>query len=490
MGGRKILKKKSLGINALLNSLQNLLNLIFPLITFPYISRVLSVNSVGKYNFSSSIISYFLLLAAPGISTFAVREGSKFRENRSEFSYFAGKIFSINLISMFVSYVLLFIIISCVPTLHEYRLAILIFSIQIFFTTIGTEWIYIIYEEYSYITLRNIFFKIISIILLFIFVKHSNDYLNYVIITVFASTGSYILNFFHAKKYWDLQVDFKFDIKQYLVPMLTIFMSTIAIQIYVNLDTTMIAFLVGDYSVGIYSVATKIYTMVGFVMIAMLTATIPRLAMLAGQKRFEEYSNLLKELVNSLAVIVLPGIVGLFMVSKDIIILIAGEKYISASFSLKILCFALIGSILSTFFNHCVLIPMKREKGTLISSSTSAILNICLNFILIPILAEKGAAITTAISEFVMAGMNYYFCRDKVGYIFKDRELLKNIVTTVMGCVAIIIVSAVCHFTINGVFLRLLLTVIFSVISYVIILLLLKNIIITTYVKKIVSKII
>lgn len=490
MEGRIILKKKSLGINALLNSLQSLLNLIFPLITFPYISRVLSVNSVGKYNFSSSIISYFLLLAALGISTFAVREGSKFRENRSEFSYFAGKIFSINLISMFVSYMLLFIIIFCVPTLHEYRLAILIFSIQIFFTTIGTDWIYIIYEEYSYITLRNIFFKIISIILLFIFVKHSNDYLNYVIVTVFASTGSYILNFFHAKKYWDLQVDFKFDIKQYLVPILTIFMSTIAIQIYVSSDTTMIGFLVGDYSVGIYSVATKIYTMVGSVMIAMLTVTIPRLAMLVGQKRFEEYSNLLKELVNSLAVIVLPGIVGLFMVSKDIIILIAGEKYIRASFSLKILCFALIGSILSTIFNQCVLIPMKREKRTLTSSSTSAILNICLNFILIPILAEKGAAITTAISEFVMAGMNYYFCRDKVGYIFKDRELLKNIATTIMGCVATIIVSTVCHFTINGIFLRLLLTVIFSVISYVIILLLLKNIIITTYVKKIVSKII
>ena len=124
------LKKKSLGVNALLNSIQSILNLIFPLITFPYISRVLSVDGVGKYNFSNSFVSYFILLAGLGISTFAVREGAKYRDDREKISEFASRVFTINIASTFVSYVILFVTLLIVPSLEKYKMAILIFSIQ------------------------------------------------------------------------------------------------------------------------------------------------------------------------------------------------------------------------------------------------------------------------------------------------------------------------------------------------------------------------
>lgn len=97
-----------MGLNAILNSLQSLLNLVFPLVTFPYISRTLSVDGVGKYNFANSIISYFILLAGLGISVFAVREGAKLRDNRKEFSLFASRIFTINIVSTAISYLALF----------------------------------------------------------------------------------------------------------------------------------------------------------------------------------------------------------------------------------------------------------------------------------------------------------------------------------------------------------------------------------------------
>lgn len=194
-------QNKSLGLNAALNSLQSLLNLIFPLITFPYISRTLSVDGVGKYNFANSIISYFILLAGLGISVYAVREGAKLRDNREEFSQFASRIFTINIISTIISYIALFLVLILSTSLQKYNIAILIFSIQIFFTTLGVDWIYTIFEEYGYITARNIIFKIISAILLFIFVKHRDDYLNYIVISVIASTGSYLLNFFMLRNF-------------------------------------------------------------------------------------------------------------------------------------------------------------------------------------------------------------------------------------------------------------------------------------------------
>ena len=470
-----ILKRKSLGLNALLNSLQSLLNLIFPLITFPYISRTLAVDGVGKYNFANSIVSYFILLAGLGISNYAVREGSKLRNDRKAISGFASRVFTINMISTIISYILLIMTVILTPNLHKYTIAIFIFSIQIFFTTVGTDWVYTIFEEYGYITVRNIIFKIFSIILLFVFVRHSDDYLNYVAITVFASTGSYILNFFHAKNYCDIKFDFNFNWREYLIPILIIFGSRVAIQIYLSSDVTMLGFLQNEYVVGIYSTATKIYGIAAAILTAATAVTIPRLAMLMGQNRMEEYNKLLKQVLNVMLLIILPGIAGLFMVSKDVILILAGEKYLRASYALRISCFAMLGSAMSGIFNQCALIPAKREKKTLISSVISALLNIGLNFILIPIIAEKGAALTTVLAEFTMMFMNFYFSRDITGFVFKDRETWKNVITVLLGCVGIIAVCALSSALFQQMFIRLVVSVISSVIVYLAILLVTKN---------------
>ncbi|SEM31253.1 Membrane protein involved in the export of O-antigen and teichoic acid [Ligilactobacillus sp. WC1T17] len=468
-------KQKSLGLNALLNSLQSLLNLIFPLITFPYISRTLSVDGVGKYNFANSIVSYFLLIAALGISTFAVREGSKYRDDRKQISRFASQVFTINLVATAAAYLLLFITMIAVPILHNYTAAILIFSVQIFFTTLGTDWVYTIFEEYGYITVRNLIFKVISIILLFIFVRQKDDYLNYVIITVIASTGSYILNFLHARKFCDIKLTLDIPWKAYLLPIFTIFGSTVAIKIYVGADTTMLGFMKSDYEVGIYSTSTKIYSIAGQMLMAMLAVTIPRLAMLMGQKRMEEYNKLLKQLINTVLFIVLPGIIGLFAVSHDVIILIAGVKYLRAVVALRISCFAILGSAMSTIFNQCALMPAKREKKTLISSTTSACLNIGLNLILIPLMAERGAALTTLLAEFTMMSMNYYFSRDITGFVFKDKKTWENIATVLIGCAGVAVVCLLCSIAFKQMFVRLAISVIGSAAVYAGILLGLKN---------------
>lgn len=466
---------KSLGLNAALNSLQSLLNLIFPLITFPYVSRTLSVDGVGKYNFANSIISYFILLAGFGISVYAVREGAKLRDNREEFSQFASRIFTINIISTIISYIALFLVLILSTSLQKYNIAILIFSIQIFFTTLGVDWIYTIFEEYGYITARNIIFKIISAILLFIFVKHRDDYLNYIVISVIASTGSYLLNFFHAKKFCDIKLVFKFDWKSYLTPIFIIFASTVAIKIYLASDVTMLGFLRNEYTVGIYSTATKIYSIVGAMLSAMTAVAIPRLAMLMGQKRMDEYQGLLDQLINTLLMIILPGIIGLFMLSKDVILIIAGEKYLRATTALQITCFAMLGSAMSTVFNQCALMPAKREKKTLISSTTSAVLNIGLNFILIPMFAEVGAAFTTVLAEFMMMTMNFFFSRDITGFVFKDKQTWKNIFSSLIGCFGIASICRLSSTIFNSIFIRVLASVTGSVFIYIAILLLLRN---------------
>lgn len=469
------MKKKSLVVNAFLNGLRSVLNILFPLITFPYVSRVLSVNGIGIYNFSSTYVGYFILIAGLGISTYAVREGAKYRDNIEKISNFASQIFSINMYSTVIAYLLLFLSLILFKSLNNYVSCILIFSLQILFTTLGTEWIYIIYEDYTYITIRSIAFKIISIILLFILVKKPNDYLIYASISVFAGVGSNILNFIHARQICSVNFVMNINWKYHLKPIFVIFATSVAVTIYLSADTTMLGLMKSDYDVGIYSTSVKVYTIIATLLGAISTVTIPRLAMLYGKKRLKEYRQILFELINTLNTLVLPGTVGLIMLSKEIILIIAGEKYLPSVNSLRIISLAIIFSNFSMIFNQCVLIPAKRENKSLINTIITALVNIILNLFLIPLMSYDGTSLSTTIAEFMVMVMNAWSGKDIIKSVIFSKKIFNNIFTSLIGCIGIVCICLFCEMSYSSLILRTIMSVVLSVIIYVAILYLLRN---------------
>ncbi|MCT3402414.1 flippase [Lactobacillus helveticus] len=479
------MKKKSLGINAFLNSLRSILNILFPIITFPYVSRVLQVKGIGIYNFSNSIVSYFSLIAALGISTYAVREGAKIRDNIHEISQFASEIFTINIFSTLISYILLFLCLFAFSKLHNYAACILIFSLQIFFTTIGTEWIYQIYEDYGYITLRSIIFQILSLVLLFIFVRGPQDYLKYAVITIFSAVGANIFNFIHARQFCRIRVVWHFNWRVHLTPILIIFGANISNMIYVNSDITLLGLMKSNYIVGLYSVSSKIYQMVKTLIAALLMVTIPRLAMLFGKNRLKEYKSILFSLTNTLVLIALPASVGLVMLSKEIVLLISGKEYLRATNSLAILSLAYIFSILAWILTDCVLIPSKREKYVLRSMGSSAILNVLLNIILIPPMNEDAAALSTVLAEMCMFIVNYHYAKDLVSDIFTSRKFFKNLMDSFVGCIGIVIVCLLCRWGWDSTIMMTISSIVLSIAMYGAILVLMKNAIIFSWLKKV-----
>lgn len=484
------MKTKSIGINALLSSIQRLLNVIFPLITFPYISRTLSVEGVGRYNFSSSIVGYFILIAGLGINTFAVREGARFRDDKNKMGFFASKVFTINLASTVIAYILLFSCLIFVDKLSQYKFCILIFSIQIIFTTLGTEWIYIIFEEYAYITIRNIIFKILSIVLLFVFVRSSGDYLNYAIITVMANTGSYILNFINCRKYCDIKITIDFNWWELLKPIMIIFASNVAIQIYVNADTTMLGLMKNDYAVGIYGVSVKVYTIIANLLGGILVVTVPRLSMFMGQLKIDEYRKLLGKLIKTIYTLVVPCMIGLFFLAKEVVMVVGGDKYSNSSISLQILCFALIFKIFSTIFNDCVLIPAKREMSSMRNFVFAAILNITLNLWLIPWYGVQGAAFTTLLAEGFTMLANYFCGRDIIKKSVNIKQSYTIIASVLIGVIAISIICITCKTYFDNLFIKVIVTVMMSVIAYFIILFKFKNPIILGFINTIKMKLV
>lgn len=483
------MRKKSLGVNALLNGFRSALNLIFPLITFPYVSRVLSVDGMGIYNFSNTYVNYFVLIAGLGVATYAVREGAKYRDNKELISKFASQIFTINMISTLVAYFLLIGSLLIFSNLRNYVTCILVFGLQLFFTTIGTEWLYTIYEEYQYITVRSIIFKIISIILLFILVHSPNDYLWYAAITVFASVGSNILNYIHAKSFCHIRLVRDTNWKYHLKPILIIFASSVAITLYVSSDTTILGLLKNDYAVGIYGVAVKIYTIVSGLISGLLVVTIPRLAMLIGKRKVREYNHVLQEVINSLSILGLPAAVGLVMLSKEVILIIAGKKYLDGVLSLQIITWALIFSNYSTIFNQCVLIPVKRESKALRNTVITGLVNVGLNFIFIPLWSYDGTALSTVIAEFMVMFLNGWSARDYVGPILKSRRTFKSIIDSIVGCLGIVLICVLLKIGVSSLILRTILSVVLSVGMYGAILVFLKNEIAMEYLDKIVARI-
>ena len=469
------MKKRSLGINAFLNSLRSVLNLLFPLITFPYVSRILSVNGMGIYNFSNTYVNYFILIAGLGIATYAVREGAKYRDNKGLISKFASQVFTINIYSTIIAYILLLGSLVIFKNLHNYVSCILIFGLQIIFTTVGTEWIYTIYEDYSYITIRSILFKILSIVLLFILVRKPEDYLWYAAITVFASVGSNILNYIHARSFCNIKLVKDTNWRYHLKPILIIFASSVAVTLYVSSDTTILGLLKNDYAVGIYSVSVRIYQMAQGLLTALLTVTIPRLAMLLGQRRLKEYNQVLSNVIGMLSILVLPASVGLIMLSKNVVLIIAGRKYLSSVDSLKIITWAIIFSIFSWIFSDCVLIPAKREAKVLKNTIVTGITNIVLNFIFIPFMSYNGTSLSTVIAEFMVMIMNGWACWDIIKPVILKRNTLKNLLDSIIGCVGIVVVCLLCDFGFESMILKTIFSVVLSVIMYGAILVLLGN---------------
>lgn len=469
------MRHKSLGLNAALNSIRSILNILFPIITFPYVSRVLQVKGIGIYNFSNSVISYFLLIAALGINTYAIREGAKIRDNKEKITHFASEVFTINIASTALAYLLLFFCLIVFTKLRNYVACISIFSLQIFFTTIGTEWIYQIYEDYGYITVRSIIFQIISIILLFVFVRNSNDYLKYTAITVFSTVGSNILNFICARQYCHIRLTWHFDWKKHLIPIMIFFGANVASMIYINSDVTILGFMKNDYVVGIYSVSTKVYQIIKTLITAILVVTIPRLAMLFGNHRMKDYYNILSNLTNSLVLLILPASTGLFMLAKEVVVIISGAKFLRATTSLQILCFAYVTSILAWVLNDCVLVPAKREKYILKNMSVSAVLNIVLNLALIPLWNESAAAFSTVISELYMLISNYYYSKDIAKKVFISKELLGTFIRSIIGCAGIVIVCLLSDWAWQSIILKTLFSVILSIIMYGAILVVLRD---------------
>ena len=428
---------KSLKFNAVLSGLKTFLAAVVPLIIFPYMTRVIGVTNYGKINFVNSIVIYFSMIAALGINTYAVREGAAYRDDRGKSTEFVNQIFTINLITTAISYVMLVVTALVWKKMQPYTLILAIQSLGIISTTIAVDWIYTIYEDYLYITKRYILIQLISILLIFITIKQTEDYYIYCIITVGSNLLANVFNLIHSRKYVGLHPTKQPKIKTHIKSILILFFNEVSIQIYVNSDTTLLGILCNDYIVGIYSVASKIYSIIKRLISSVLVVTTPRFANYYGTGNMVAYKKLQIKVFKALCLITLPAMIGLFFLSKNVIGILSGTDYIEADRPLKILCVSLLFSVFATYAGNILLIE-KQEKKVLMSTTIAAITNISLNLLVIPIWGASAAAMTTAISEFIVMILNFRYAKNIKNILNGQEKFICEIIcisiATVIAC--------------------------------------------------------
>lgn len=466
-------EENSLSKNAVLNGIKQACSILFPFISFVYCSRTLGTEGIGVYSFGQSIVAYFLLIAALGIPNYAIREGARVKDDKEKLVQFINKIFSINCIMTVVSYVLLFASILFVDKLDYYKMVILIQSIQIILTTLGADWINSIYEDYAYLAIRYIAIQVLAIICLLIFVRKPTDVLIYTLITMLSNAGGNILNWFYLRRKYDIKISFTLDMgwNDHFKSIAVLFFNSVALIIYMNSDITMLGFLKDDNCVGIYTISSKIYSMMKTLINAIIMVTIPRFSYYIENSKKEKYKDSLSKVFNVLLLILFPLSIGMFLEAEKIICLVAGEAYLSGTNVVRILSFAMLFAVYACFYSYSILIPNRLEKRFLQATVAASLINIFLNFVFIPIFGMNGAATTTFIAEFLVCIISAYYSNKQIRVGFDYR----NLFSIIFSGSSVFLVCIFIDSFIKCSFVSLLVDIILSVIVYVVFLIIFRN---------------
>lgn len=435
------MKINSVKINFILNTTRMLLGMVFVLLTTPYVTRVLGTESLGKVEYINSVITYFLLFTALGIPNYGLREVARYREDKRKLSKIVFELGIILFITTTIGYMTLLLFLYNTKLL-ELKNLVLIMSINLIFTNIGFEWFYQGIENQMYITIRYIIVRFICLILLFFLVKNYNDYLKYGFILVLINSGSNILNFINLRKYISFkEIKFKeLEILKHIKPILIIFSASVAVSIYLQLDIVMIGN-IDKSAVALYNVPNKIIRLILTTVTTLGVVMLPRISNSYQKNDIENYKKYLNYSLNYILMISLPALCGTLLLSKNIILIMAGEKFLSSIKTMNILAIIIFIVGMAYFLGYQLLYPRGLERYYTYSVITAAIVNFIFNYIMIPKYLQNGAVMGTVIAESIGVIMMLYFSRNMLKEIefFAIKRLKYFIASLIMGIVVYII---------------------------------------------------
>ena len=424
---------QSVKVNYILNLINTGTQMLFPLITFPYVCRVIEADGIGQINFFQSIISYISLFTCLGIPMYAIREIARDRSDVVQMNRTAMEILLLHSMLTLVGYAIVAILCLTVPQIQVNIPLFLILSLTIFFTAIGCEWFYRGIEDFKYITIRGLIIKTVSVVLLFIFVKSKTDLLYYGCYTVFGVLGGNIFNFFRLRKYIHREniIFSELHIKRHIKPVLKVFSFSVVTSIYLQLNTVLLGFLKNALAVGYFAAATKVMQMLLMMSSCLGSVMMPRASHLIAENKEDEFNRLIQKSYDFTLAIALPMTIGLIFCAPSLITALCGVKFEHSILPSQIIAPIILMVAISNVFGIQVLFPKGKINIVTLCCGIGAVADLILNLCLIPFFSYIGTSIAYLGAEVATTVSMYFIGRRYIPIIYFKKSHL----TYALGCI-------------------------------------------------------
>ncbi len=463
-------KKNTLFKNTIYKSMLSMVNIVVPLVIGPYIMRLLDIDLYGLYNRVFADFQMFLAFASFGVYTLGVREISKIRNDKEKVSKLFTNLFVISFLSN-ILVLLIYLVFSISTSSGLARTLYLVMTIQIFANVFYVEFVNEALENYKFITIKSIIVKIIYFLAILLAVRNPDDIVIYAIVVSLTNFLNNIISFIYAKR----RIKFNFseiEIKKYIKPLVAVLIITNVDLLYGQLDRVMLGKYVSDVSVTIYYTAYYLVSTLSSIPYAIINVSIPRLSYLLKNEGKKIYEEKLNNSISSLLFIIIPMCLGVFVLSREVIILYAGKKYIAAIVPLMIACITRIFISLESVMNNLVMYPNNREDRILKVSLACGISNLIINYLLVlfKIFSPLTALATTGLVELTIFITHYIYARKKMNIdvqVFSKKNMTYILLSLLFIPISLIIRSLKLNFYINIIVIIMICSLMYFIVLYI-----------------------
>ena len=428
--------------NYVYNLSYQILVVVLPIITTPYITRIFSSQELGDYGYYSSIVTYFILLATLGVANYGTKVISG---HRNEINKNFWGIYSLQLGATILSISLYCIFCVNLPPMQNPVAYIL--GLSLVSKGLDISWLFQGLEDFRKITVRNITVKLVGVISIFLFVKSTNDlYLYVFLLTIFELLGQLSMwlpaREFIGKPHVDLEYAW-----YHLKPIILLFLPQIAISLYVTLDRTMLGVLASTKDVGIYDQALKLVNILLTLVTSLGSVMLPRVANLLATNNHEEVNKMheISFLVYNL--IIFPIMAGMLIVNDDFVQFFLGQDFQDARFAIAIMIFRMFFIGWTNIMGIQILIPHNKNKEFMISTTVPAITSVGLNLLFLPKLGYMGAAIVSVLTEAFVWAIQLFFTRKYIKDVPIIGSMMKIILASAIMYGLLLVSKTVIHFS-------------------------------------------
>jgi len=409
--------------NFLFNILLVVSNIVFPVLVFPYIARILGPQGLGNAHFALQFSKYFVTIASLGIPIYGMREVAKVKNRKDKLNKLVSELLLLNIITAFISTLIYVIVLYSSGTLQQNTDLFAIAALQVLLGFLAIDWLFAGLEDFKIITIRSLVIRVITVAFLLLFVKTEGDVFPYLLISILSILSGHLWNLFYAFT----KVKFSFsnlNLSHHLKPIFIIFLMNVCIAMYTIFDTVWVGFLSTATAVGMYISAVKL-SKIGIPIVSALgTVLLPRSARTFAANIQNPIH--LQTSFNFIVDLAMPIGVGMFLLAPELLLVFSGDAFTGALTSMRLLSFLPLFIGLSNLFGMQILSASGNDKLVLKSVFIGMLVNIFLNLFLVPTFAHDGAAFSIVVTEGVVTLITYYFAYQNFSIKFNLSRMLKD----------------------------------------------------------------